>query len=124
VRHKFTGKSSVESDFLAVLADFHGRPTPSNIFFFSLMKPQECAPKHLGNTIPFQSQAPSRKSSTFELIVRPALREKIALKRLKRQKARAKECGEVDLGEIDSGETKDKDDNNDLLNARENWTPS
>ncbi len=40
-------------------------------------------------------------TGTVELIVTPEIREKITLKGLKREKARAKEIGVIDLGEID-----------------------
>lgn len=45
---------------------------------------------------------PDIVTGTVELIVTPEMRKKLALERLRRQKARAQERGEVDLGEIDS----------------------
>ena len=55
-------------------------------------------PKDLtGDTKP--DPKPEIVTGTVELFVTPELREKIALKRLKRQKARAKEIGVIDLGD-------------------------
>jgi len=52
-----------------------------------------------------ERQKPSIATSTLELIVTPEMREKIERKRQKRhllgEELRGKECGEINLGDLD-----------------------